>query len=121
MALNREQRREAKKEMQKIQKMEPAKFAVWLAAYQKASYEDGFGDGVESNTMAMMRYLHDEFGFGDKRFRRLIEHARQDVQAMREGYITPIEVRDGLATEGIACLKEMQMKGEEVVEEENAS
>ena len=55
MALNREQRREAKKEIQKIQKMEPAKFAVWLAAYQKASYEDGFGDGVESNTLAVMR------------------------------------------------------------------
>ena len=113
MALNREQRREAKKEMQKIQKMEPAKFAVWLAAYQKASYEDGFGDGVESNTLAVMRYLHDEFGFGNTRFQRLIDFARKDVEAMREGYITPKEVKDGLADEeGITCLKQMQMKGE---------
>ena len=60
-----------------------------------------------------MRYLHDEFGFGNTRFQRLIEHARKDVEAMREGYITPKEVKDGLADEeGITCLKQMQMKGE---------
>ena len=105
MSLNREQLRQ-------IQKMPKEKFLVWLAAYAKECYEDGFGDGVESNTMAIMRYLHDEFGFGDKRFQRLIEFAKKDVQAMREGYITPKEVKDGLAGEGCECLKQMQMKGE---------
>ena len=105
MSLNREQLRQ-------IQKLPKEKFLVWLAAYAKECYEDGFGDGVESNTMAIMRYLHDEFGFGDKRFQRLIECAKKDVQAMREGYITPKEVKDGLADEGCECLKQMQMKGE---------
>lgn len=105
MSLNREQLRQ-------IQKLPKEKFLVWLAAYAKECYQDGFGDGVESNTMAIMRYLHDEFGFGDKRFQRLIEFAKKDVQAMREGYITPKEVKDGLAAEGVTCLKQMQMKGE---------
>lgn len=110
--MNREQRRAAAQEIKKLQKMEAAKFAVWLTAYQKAAYEDGFGDGVECNTLAMMRYLHDDFGFGDKRFKRLIECAKTDVKAMREGYITPKEVKDGLAEEGVSCLKVLQMKGE---------
>ena len=102
----------AKTELKKLQALPVDKFAGWLGRYSKASYEDGFGDGVECNTMAMMRYLHDEFGFGNTRFQRLIEHARKDVQAMREGYITPKEVKDGLADEGVTCLKQMQMKGE---------
>lgn len=110
--MNREQRRAAAQEIKKLQKMEAAKFAVWLTAYQKAAYEDGFEDGVESNTLAIMRYLHDDFGFGDKRFKRLIECAKKDVQAMREKYITPKEVKDGLAEEGVTCLKVLQMKGE---------
>lgn len=67
---------------------------------------------MESNTLAMMRYLHDDFGFGNKRFQRLIECAKKDVQAMREGYITAKEVKDGLAAEGCDCLKTLQMKGE---------
>ena len=110
--MNREQRRNAEKELKKLQKMETAKFSVWLGAYARECYEDGFGDGVESNTMAIMRYLHDDFGWGNVRFKRLIECAKQDVQAMREGYITPKEVKDGLAAEGVDCLKVMQMKGE---------
>jgi len=105
MSLNREQLRQ-------IQKMPKEKFLVWLAAYAKECYEDGFGDGVESNTMAIMRYLHDEFGWGNTRFTRLIEHAKRDVKAMREGYITPAEVKDGLAEEGVTCLKQLQMKSE---------
>ena len=110
--MNREQSRQAKKEIQKVQKMEPAKFAVWLSSYSKACYEDGFGDGIESNTMAMMRYLHDDFGFGNVRFQRLVECAKRDILAMREGYLTPKDVRDGLAEEGCTCLKGMLMKGE---------
>ena len=44
--MNREQRRAAAQEIKKLQKMEAAKFAVWLTAYQKAAYQDGFEDGV---------------------------------------------------------------------------
>ena len=102
----------AKTELKKLQNLPVDQFAGWLGRYSKASYEDGFGNGVESNTMAIMRYLHDEFGWGNVRFKRLIEMAKKDVQAMREGYITPKEVKDGLAAEGVSCLKEMQMKGE---------
>ena len=61
----------AKTELKKLQALPVDKFAGWLGSYSKASYEDGFGDGVESNTMAIMRYLHDEFGFGNTRFQRL--------------------------------------------------
>ena len=110
--MNREQRRNAEKEIKKLQKLEPAKFSVWLGTYARECYEDGFGDGVESNTLALMRYLHDDFGFGDKRFQRLIECAKKDVQAMREGYITPADVKNGLAEEGVTCLKQLQMKSE---------
>ena len=110
--MNREQRRAAAQEIKKLQKMEAAKFAVWLTAYQKAAYQDGFEDGVECNNMAIMRYLHDAFGWGNTRFSRLIEHAKKDVQAMREGYISPKDVKDGLAEEGVTCLKQLQMKGE---------
>lgn len=60
--MNREQRRSAAQEIKKLQKMEAAKFAVWLAGYQKAAYQDGF--------------------------------------------------EDGLAAEGVTCLKQLQMKGE---------
>ena len=31
---------------------------------------------------------------------------------MREGYITPKEVKDGLAAEAVECMRTMQMKGE---------
>lgn len=110
--MNREQRRAAAQEIKKLQKMEAAKFAVWLTAYQKAAYQDGFEDGVECNNMAIMRYLHDAFGWGNTRFSRLIEHAKKDVQAMREGYVSPKDVKDGLAEEGVTCLKQLQMKGE---------
>ena len=110
--MNREQRRAAAQEIKKLQKMESAKFAVWLAAYQKAAYQDGFEAGVECNTMAIMRYLHDAFGWGNTRFSRLIEHAKKDVQAMREGYVTPADVKNGLAEEGVTCLKQLQMKSE---------
>lgn len=110
--MNREQRRAAEKNIKMLQKMETAKFSKWLAVYAQECYEDGFGDGVECNTMAIMRYLHDDFGFGDVRFKRLIECAKKDVQAMREGYLTPKDVKDGLAAEGVDCMKVMQMKGE---------
>ena len=105
MAINRET-------LRGIKKLDNEKFLAWLTVYARENYEDGFGDGVESNTLAVMRYLHDDFGFGDKRFQRLIECAKKDVQAMREGYITAKEVKDGLAAEGCSCLKSLQMKGE---------
>ena len=114
--MGRAERRAAEKagkaELKKLQNLPVDRFAGWLGQYHKAVYEDGFGDGVESNTMAIMRYLHDDFGWGNTRVQRLIDAARKDVQAMREGYITPKEVKDGLADEGVSCLKVMQMKGE---------
>ncbi len=93
-------------------KMTKEKFELQLAMFAKENYQDSFEDGVESNTLALMRYLHDDFGFGDKRFQRLIECAKKDVQAMREGYIAPADVKNGLAAEGATCLKQLQMKGE---------
>ena len=102
----------AKTELKKLQGLPVDRFAGWLGQYHQAAYQDGFEDGVESNTMAMMRYLHDDFGFGDKRFQRLIDCAKKDVQAMREKDITPKEFKDGLAEEGCTCLKQLQMKGE---------
>ena len=102
----------AKTELKKLQNLPVDKFAGWLGAYQQAAYNDGFEDGIESNTMAIMRYLHDDFGWGNVRFKRLIECAKRDVQAMREGYVTPAEVKNGLAAEGVDCLKIMQMKNE---------
>ena len=93
-------------------KMTKEKFELWLAMFAKENYQDGFEDGVESNTLAIMRYLHDDFGFGNTRFQRLIECAKKDVKLMREGYITPKEVKDGLAAEGCDCLKQLQMKEE---------
>ena len=110
--MNREQRRNFEKDLKRIRQLDLPQFAIWVNAYGKAHYEDGFGDGVECNTMAIMRYLHDDFGFGDVRFKRLIECAKKDVKLMREGYITPKEVKDGLAAEGCDCLKQLQMKGE---------
>ena len=98
--------------LRNIKKLSNDKFFLWLAAYAKENYQDGFGDGVESNTMAIMRYLHDEFGWGNTRFSRLIEYAKKDVKLMREGYITPAEIKDGLAAEGVGCLKQLQMKSE---------
>ena len=98
--------------LRNIKKLSNDKFFLWLAAYAKENYRDGFEDGVEANNMAIMRYLHDAFGWGNTRFSRLIEHAKKDVQAMREGYITPAEVKDGLAEEGVTCLKQLQMKSE---------
>ncbi len=102
----------AKTELKKLQNLPVDRFAGWLGKYHQAAYQDGFEDGIESNTMAIMRYLHDDFGFGDGRLNRLIESAKRDVQAMREGYITPKEVKDGLADEGVNCMKTLQMKGE---------
>ena len=95
-----------------LTKMTKDKFELWLAMFAKENYQDGFEDGVESNTLALMRYLHDDFGFGNTRFQRLIECAKKDVKLMREGYVTPKEVKDGLATEGVTCLKQLQMKSE---------
>ena len=95
-----------------IKKLDNEKFLAWLTVYARENYEDGFGNGVESNTMAIMRYLHDEFGWGNTRFSRLIEYAKADVQAMREGYVTPADVKNGLAEEGVICLKQLQMKNE---------
>lgn len=102
----------AKTELKKLQNLPVDRFAGWLGKYQHAAYKDGFEDGVECNNMALMRYLHDLFGFGNTRFQRLIEHAKQDVQAMREGYLTPADVKNGLAAEGVDCLLQLQMKGE---------
>ena len=102
----------AKTELKKLQGLPVDRFAGWLGQYHQAAYQDGFEDGVESNTLAIMRYLHDDFGFGDKRFQRLIECAKKDVKAMREGYITPADVKNGLAEEGVTCLKQLQMKSE---------
>ena len=110
--MNREQRRNYEKDLKRIKQLDLPKFAIWVNAYGKAHYDDGFEDGVESNTLAIMRYLHDDFGFGNTRFQRLIECAKKDVKLMREGYVTPKEVKDGLAAEGVTCLKQLQMKGE---------
>ncbi len=95
-----------------LTKMSKDKFELWLTAFARENYQDGFEDGVECNNMALMRYLHDAFGWGNTRFSRLIEHAKKDVKAMREGYVTPADVKNGLAEEGIDCLKQLQMKGE---------
>ena len=95
-----------------IKKLDNEKFLAWLTVYARENYEDGFGTGVESNTMAIMRYLHDEFGWGNTRFSRLVEYAKKDVQAMREGYVTPADVKNGLAEEGVTCLKQLQRKNE---------
>ena len=102
----------AKANLKMLQNLPVERFAGWLGKYQQTAYNDGFEDGVESNTLAIMRYLHDDFGFGNTRFQRLIECAKKDVKLMREGYITPKEVKDGLAAEGCDCLKQLQMKGE---------
>ena len=102
----------AKANLKMLQGLPVDRFARWLGSYQQAAYQDGFEDGVESNTLAIMRYLHDDFGFGNTRFQRLIECAKKDVKLMKEGYITPKEVKDGLAEEGVTCLKQLQMKGE---------
>lgn len=102
----------AKTELKKLQGLPVDRFAGWLGQYAKASYQDGFEDGIESNTMAIMRYLHDDFGWGNVRTQRLIESAKRDVQAMREGYVTPADVKNGLAAEGVTCLKQLQMKSE---------
>ena len=102
----------AKTELKKLQNLPVDRFAGWLGKYQKAAYQDGFEDGVECNNMAIMRYLHDAFGWGNTRFSRLIEHAKKDVLAMREGYVSPKDVKDGLAEEGVTCLKQLQMKSE---------
>ena len=102
----------AKANLKMLQNLPVERFAGWLGKYQQTAYNDGFEDGVECNNMAIMRYLHDAFGWGNTRFSRLIEHAKKDVKLMREGYITPAEVKDGLAAEGVTCLKQLQMKGE---------
>ena len=96
----------AKANLKMLQNLPVERFAGWLGKYQQAAYKDGFEDGVECNNMAIMRYLHDAFGWGNTRFQRLIEHAKKDVQAMREGYVTPKE------EEGVECFKQLQMKGE---------
>ena len=98
--------------LRNIKKLSNDKFFLWLAAYAKENYQDGFEDGVESNNMDIMRNLQVEYRRENTRFSRLIEHAKRDVQAMREGYITPAEVKDGLAEEGMTCLKQLQMKSE---------
>lgn len=93
-----------------IKNLSNDKLVIWLAAYAKENYQDGFDEGVERNMMAICRYLHDEFGWGNTRFQRLIELARKDVQAMNEQLITKQEIRDGLAAEGCKCLKELSLK-----------
>ena len=114
--MGRAERRAAEKQgkanLKMLQNLPVDRFAGWLGKYQQAAYNDGFEDGVECNNMAIMRYLHDAFGWGNTRFSRLIEYAKKDVKLMKEGYITPKEVKDGLAAEGCDCLKQLQMKGE---------
>lgn len=87
-------------------------FDLRLKILAHNQYQAGFNDGIESNTMAMLRYLHDEFGFGDVRFKRLVEHAKKDVQAMVEGYVTPKDVRDGLVAEGCKSLEELRLQAD---------
>lgn len=99
-----------------IKNLSNDKLVVWLASYAKENYDDGFGDGVESNTMAIMRYLHDEFGWGNTRFQRLIDLAKEDVKAIQEKRVTVQEFRDGLAAEGCKCLKELQLKSDPPVD-----
>ena len=101
--MNREQHRN-------LIKMSKEKFELWLTMFARENYQDGFDEGVESNTMAICRYLHDEFGWGNTRFKRLIEKAKEDVKAIQEKYVTKQEIRDGLADEGCTCLKELQLK-----------
>ena len=96
--------------LRNIKKLSNDKFVIWLTAYARENYQDGFDEGVESNTMAICRYLHDEFGWGNTRFKRLIEKAKEDVKAIQEKYVTKQEIRDGLAAEGCKCLKELQLK-----------
>ena len=105
MAINRET-------LRGIKNLSNDKLVIWLAAYAKENYQDGFDEGVEQNMMAICRYLHDDFGWGNKRFSRLIELARKDVVAMNEELVTKQEVRDGLAAEGCTCLKQLQLKGD---------
>ena len=93
-------------------KMPKEKFELWLTVFARENYQDGFDEGVERNMMAMCRYLHDAFGWGNTRFKRLIEFAKEDVAAMNEGRVTKQEFRDGLAAEGCTCLKELQLKGD---------
>ena len=96
--------------LRNIKKLSNDKLIVWLAAYGKEYCQDGFDEGVERNMMAICRYLHDEFGWGNTRFKRLIELAKQDVVAMNEKLVTKQEIRDGLADEGCKCLKELWLK-----------
>ena len=98
--------------LRNIKKLSNDKFFLWLAAYAKENYQDGFDEGVERNMMAICRYLHDEFGWGDKRFSRLIELAKKDVVAMNEELVTKQEFRDGLVAEGCKSLKQLQLKGD---------
>ena len=74
----------AKANLKMLQNLPVERFAGWLGKYQQTAYNDGFEDGVESNTLAIMRYLHDDFGFGNTRFQRLIECAKKYVNLMRE-------------------------------------
>ena len=109
MAINRET-------LRGIKNLSNDKLVVWLTAYARENYQDGFDEGVERNMMAICRYLHDEFGWGNKRFSRLIELAKKDVAAINENLVTKQEIRDGLAAEGCKCLKALQLKDDPPVD-----
>lgn len=90
--------------LRQIKRMDAARFYAWLNEYCRASYEDGLRDG----TLSMLLKLHDEYGFGNERIRRLIELSDTWLQGIHEkdNGIDAAGIKAQLIAEGITCLKD---------------
>ena len=93
--LNREQRR-------LIKNLKRDKLDVWVNEYGMAMYADGMRDSF----LSLLLKLHDEFGFGNERIKRLLELSDTWLQGIHEkdSGIDADGIKQQLIAEGITCL-----------------
>lgn len=98
--MNREQKR-------KIKGMSGDKLEKWITEYGKAMYEEGMRDSF----LSLLLKLHDEFGYGNERIKRLLELTDVWIQGIHEpdNGITAGGIREQLINEGIVCLQDTNL------------
>ena len=98
--LNREQHR-------KLKNLDKDGLIEWLRQF----YCEVYNEAISETYLAVFRQLHDNHNWTNEQIEELFYSSNEDIEAINQHYVTPEEIRSGLAAEGVEFLKKFKCIG----------
>ena len=74
-------------------------------------YCEVYNEAISETYLAVFRQLHDYHGWTNEQMENLFYDSNEDIEAINQHYVTPEEIRSGLAAEGVTFLNEFKCIG----------